>query len=336
MYTIDLHCDTISGLLELNRKNPVHNQVLRSNSLHIDLEKLQKSSYLLQNFALFIHLPSVKDPFEEFLIMTDLYYNELEKNKDMIAPVYSFRDIEENQRNKKISSLLTIEEGGCLKGSLVLLRTAFRLGVRMITLTWNYPNEIGFPNVNLKACGESSHHATPDFIHPNTENGLTALGLEFIQEMESLGIIIDVSHLSDAGFYDVLHHTAKPFMASHSNAREVCLHNRNLSDSMIKSLSSRGGIMGLNFCPDFLGSQTIECVTAHARHIYKAGGIECLALGSDFDGIEGHEELKDASFMPRLYDALLKSGFTSEQADRIFYKNALRFYKDTLPCAGII
>ena len=154
--------------------------------------------------------------------------------------------------------------------------------------------------------------------------------------MEELGMIIDVSHLSDAGFYDVLKYTKAPFVASHSDARALCPHQRNLTDEMIRALAERGGVIGLNYCASFLAQQqrdamaTIEQIAAHAKHIAKVGGIGCLGLGSDFDGIGNPVEMQDASGMIRLSDGLRKAGFHESEVDAIFSGNVMRIYEEIL------
>lgn len=154
--------------------------------------------------------------------------------------------------------------------------------------------------------------------------------------MERLGIIIDVSHLSDAGFYDVYHHTTKPFVASHSNARQVCGVARNMSDDMILKLASRGGVMGINFCSDFLTTEGthqtsyIKDMVQHILYIKNLAGIDCIGLGSDFDGIGSKLEMKDASGYQMLYGALIEAGLSIEEIEKIFYKNVLRVYKAVL------
>lgn len=330
MKIVDMHCDTISLLLNHKRNNC--DQGLKNNSLHIDLTKMQKSKYLLQNFALFVNMKHCENPFEEAIHMTDLYYEELEKNKDIIQPVFKYSDIITNEKEGKMSALLTLEEGAIIKGDIALLHTMYRLGARMMTLTWNFPNELGYPNLdaNDKKAGKP--------MVANTTCGLTEKGIEIIQEMERLGMIIDVSHLSDAGFYDVLQYTKAPFVASHSNARAVCSHIRNLTDDMIKQLANRGGVTGINLYPFFLVNEvhgqptigTIDSIVTHIKHIVNVGGYDCIGLGTDFDGIEGHDEIKDASYMPLLEDALTKAGFTEGQIEKIFSKNVLRVYEEIL------
>ena len=246
-----------------------------------------------------------------------------------------------------MSAMLTLEEGCVVKGQLSLLRTFYRLGVRMIALTWNYENEIGVPNLTTDEAG------TPQFDKRNSK-GLTEFGIEMIQEMERLGMIVDVSHLSDGGFWDVLHHTTQPFVASHSDAASECNVCRNLTDNMIRALAERGGVMGLNYCYGFLTEsdkptalstdtsifmdakkQTkkisrIEDILRHIKHIVNIGGIEVCGLGSDFDGIDNPVEFGNASGIQQLYEALVKSGFSEDDADKIFYKNVLRVYQDVL------
>lgn len=325
MKIADMHCDTISELFA--RMAEGRSDTLAKNELHIDIAKMKKGDYLLQNFAMFVNLKKREDALAYCLELIDLYYRQLELNGEYIAPVFRYEDIEENKRQGKMSALLTIEEGGVTRGNLAHLRNFYRLGVRMLTLTWNHVNGIGYPNV-------SPVNGEPDWHTPDTVNGLTELGVEFVREMEDIGMIIDVSHLSDAGFYQVLSSTKKPFVASHSNARSICPHVRNLTDDMIRKLALRGGIMGMNFYPAFLGeddsAETVSAVVRHILHIRNIGGYECIGLGSDFDGIPGHRELKDCSFLPLLEEELRLAGLASGEIEGIFYKNVLRLYRDVL------
>lgn len=360
MKVIDMHCDTIHKLL--CRREEGETVELRENREHIDLLRMRQSNYLLQNFAMFVQLEQDGDPWERVNKLIALYEQELEKNRDLIAPVRCFSDIAANEAAGKLSSLLTVEEGAVLKGEIEKLHELYDRGVRMITLTWNFPNELGYPSLD-RTLGRIAREAGTDFksckraapeydekrrraqaafekyFHtPNLTEGLTEKGKEFVSEMERLGMIPDVSHLSDAGFYDVLAVTKKPFVASHSNARAVCPCVRNMTDDMIKKLGERGGCMGLNFCADFLEEAPVgqanpgsmEAVVRHAKHIVDVGGIEALGLGSDFDGIDTHAQLPGAQSMGRLWDALKAQGFTESRLDKIFWQNVLRVYRDTL------
>lgn len=310
MNVIDFHCDTISKLMDNKQKSG-----LKRNNFSIDIEKLKRGNNLAQFFALFINSKDVKDPLEYCLNMLDKFYTEIRKNEDSIGLVKTYDELMDNKKKNKLSAFLTIEEGGVLKGKLYNLRNFYRLGVRLMTLTWNYPNEIGYPN----------------FKKEYMEKGLTNFGHEVIEEMNRLHMIIDVSHLSDGGFYDVAKLSKRPFIASHSNSRFVTNHPRNLTDSMIKELSSKGGIMGVNFYNKFLGKSDISKIDdmiLHIKHIYKVGGIDVISLGSDFDGIECDVEIKDTGEMYKLQDMLEKNGFSEDAIEKIFHKNALRVIKD--------
>lgn len=360
MKLADMHCDTISLILEKRRAG--EEASLRKNNLHVDLERMKKSGYLVQNFALFVDKEACEDPWQEALELLGVYEEELEKNRDLIAPAKRFADMEENAAKGKMSALLTVEEGAVCCGELQKLGVLYEKGVRMLTLTWNYPNELGAPNLNRelgkKAWGANralresrlegeayvEEQRRADMLlkaalnTPDTERGLTERGREFVTRMEELGMIPDVSHLSDAGFYDVLETAKKPFVASHSNARSICPCARNLTDDMLKKLAERGGVTGLNFCADFLAEAsagqpnpgTVEAVVRHARHIVDMGGIECLGLGSDFDGIDTHAELSGVQAMGVLWEALEGDGFLPSQIDKIFGGNVMRLYRETL------
>lgn len=348
MRIVDMHCDTISRLLDMRGWG--REEGLYANGCHVDVEKMLKSGYLLQNFALFVEKEACGDPWESVQKLYALYREQLEKNDEWIAPVYRFDDIAKNSGAGKISALLTVEEGAVCGGEIAKLRTLYEQGVRMLTLTWNYPNELGYPNIDIHRRAdmrkEAETMAEPQkdalirtFLNtPDTQRGLTDTGFAFVEEMEKLGMIVDVSHLSDAGFYDVLRATHKPFAASHSNARSLCPNARNMSDDMIRALAERGGVMGLNFCADFLtqlpagvpNPGTVQAIAEHARHIVNTGGEECLGLGTDFDGIDTHAEVPDAGHMDRLFAQLKRSGFTERQIDRIFSENVLRLYREVL------
>lgn len=316
MKYIDMHCDTITNLFRSNGD-------LLENDQHNDLKKMIKGQCMLQNFAIFTHIKQDNSTFTRNAI--DYYYSQLEKHKDIIRPVYTFKDILDNDADGYISSMLTLEEGSVIDGDLDNLKVYYDLGVRMITLTWNFENGIGFPNF-IPGVTEGD-----PYYHYDKQRGLTDFGIEYVKRMEELGMIVDVSHLSDAGFYDVLKYTTKPFVASHSNARKICSVARNLDDDMIYQLAKRGGVTGLNYCAPFIEDHnrdftTIENMVRHIRHIVNVGGIDCIGLGSDFDGIGNKLEIVDASGVQMLYEAL-KPYFSEDDIEKIFYKNVLRVYK---------
>lgn len=331
MKVIDMHCDTISELYKDHQQGG--NASILENALMIDLMKMRAGDYGLQNFALYVNLERAEGrPFEYCMGVLDTFYTEMEAHQDLIGIVKSYRDIEENWKRGRMSALLTIEEGGVCQGRLEFLRDFYRLGVRMMTLTWNFPNELAFPN-GRETRADGSRHVVPDMEH-----GLTETGIRFVHEMERLGMIIDISHLNDAGIWDVFRHTKRPFVASHSNARSIASHPRNLTDEMIRALSERGGVMGINYYSSFLkdfgqGEAEKSCISymvEHMKHIRRVGGIGCMGLGSDFDGIVCELEMKDASMLPALADAMKREGFAESEIEAVFYKNVLRVYREIL------
>ncbi len=333
MKAADMHCDTIAEIHDLRAKGKVVS--ILHNDLQIDLEKMEAGDYGLQNFALFVSLGREKRPFEYAMALLDTFYMEMEAHPDRIGVVRSYRDIEKNWAAGKMSALLTIEEGGVCEGNLSYLRDFYRLGVRMMTLTWNYANELGWPNVlNLEGS------ATVGYA--DTEHGLTDTGIAFVEEMDRLGMIVDVSHLSDAGFWDVVKYGKRPFVASHSNCRALvpgC--PRDLTDEMIRAIAERGGVIGINYCIDFLHSpdewkagethvSRVSDMVCHMKHMKKVGGIGCIGLGSDFDGIGGVQELKTAADLPLLEEEMRRQGFTEAEIEAVFHGNVLRVYRDVL------
>ncbi|MBP5230915.1 MAG: membrane dipeptidase, partial [Clostridia bacterium] len=226
MRIVDMHCDTIMELMDHEDRN------LRRNEGMVDLEKMEKGDYLLQCFAMFVPYLSWKNepgysPFVYCHRMIDRFYREMDANRDRIRPVTTVREIRENASEGRMSALLTIEEGGVCLGNPELLRNFYRLGVRMITLTWNFKNELAYPNTDFTPTlpPEEQAVARNDRI-PETERGLTEVGKEFVREMNRLGIVVDCSHLGDAGFYDVVRLSEKPGVCSHSCARSLCGHVR--------------------------------------------------------------------------------------------------------------
>ncbi|WP_314641095.1 membrane dipeptidase [uncultured Veillonella sp.] len=307
---IDLHCDTIMQLLD----HPNSGDLYR-NTWKIDIEKLQKAHSKVQDFALFINLGETNDPYGRYEEMRNLCTTQIHLYGEHIQHVLSYQDIESVYESGKIGALMSIEEGGVLGGDLDKLKQAYHYGVRLITLTWNYPNGLGEPH-----CGEQHKRLTPK-------------GIEFIEAMQDLGIIVDCSHLNDAGTEQLGDILDVPFVASHSNAREVTAHTRNLPDNLIKLIANKGGVIGLNFAQSFLGSSPIsriEDIVKHGLYLINKGGEDVVALGTDFDGIKPNTEIKDASEMYRLYDAFKEAGLSVAQCEKLFWKNADRLLKEIL------
>ncbi len=346
MRIIDMHCDTISAILEAQKRG--ERAGLKENTFMLDLQRMQQGGYSVQNFALFVEQETGISSYDKVMELLSVFKAEMSRNEDRITQVTTTGEIAENEKAGRLSALLTVEGGEACGGSLDNLRQLYREGVRMMTITWNYPNELGFPNY--------SEHL--DFYTPDCERGLTETGIAFVEEMEKLGMVIDVSHLSDRGFWDVVQYSKRPFVASHSNARAVCPWVRNLTDDMIRKLAERGGVTGLNYCGDFLrdpfagtekdrnqtkpglslagkrpgaGSRAdLSDLVKHARHMVNVGGIECLGLGSDFDGIPPYAGMPKAEHMEKLWHALAKGGFHEGEIEKIFYGNVFRLYKDVL------
>ena len=307
---IDLHCDTIMQLLD----HPDSGDLYR-NTWKIDIEKLQKAHSKVQDFALFINLGETNDLYGRYEEMRNLCTTQIHLYGEHIQHVLSYQDVESVYESGKIGALMSIEEGGVLGGDLDKLKQAYQDGVRLITLTWNYPNGLGEPH-----CGEQHKKLTPK-------------GIEFVEAMQDLGIIVDCSHLNDAGTEQLGDILDVPFVASHSNAREVTPHTRNLPDNLIKLIANKGGVIGLNFAQSFLGTSPvsrIEDIVKHGLYLINKGGEDVVALGTDFDGIKPNTEIKDASEMYRLYDAFKEAGLSMEQCEKLFWKNADRLLKEIL------
>ena len=320
MNIVDLHCDTLMGC--------VRGVPLAKNDMHIDIEKLKKGGALAQFFAIFIptgesakrhenYLP----PYEYFCATYEAYLREMKLNAADIAPALCSADIEKNMAAGKISSLLTIEDGGAVfQDQMARVEEAYEKGVRLVTLTWFYENCVGYP------CSKDQ----PELM----EKGLKPFGVDVVRRMNELGMIVDVSHLSDGGFWDVVKYSSKPFVASHSCCRALCQHPRDLTDEMLKALGDKGGVIGVNFCDSFLrtgGSDKayIADVVKHLRHMADKAGIDAPAFGSDYDGISDNLEWGNYAGMPLIVDAM-KAEFTASEIDKICHGNALRLIKEVI------
>lgn len=302
MNYIDLHCDTITELaLHPERGN------LAKNNCEIDISKLQKGQCFIQDFAIWYDQKNEEAPWDYFQKLLAVYQREIAAN-DCMHPILKASDIDLCEKNGKIGAMLSIEGGEVIGGSLEKLQEAYDAGVRLMTLTWNYANELAFPN------GMEG----PD-------KGITPVGWEVIEAMNRMGMIVDTSHLNDVGTEQILRSHALPPVASHSDARAITGHQRNLTDPLIRLFADKGGLIGLNFSNHFTGDSEItkvENIVRHAQHIRDIGGDDVLAIGTDFDGIQPTLEIEDASQMDKLALGLSKGGFTDDEIEKIFYLNA--------------
>lgn len=308
---IDLHCDTVMKLMEDPKRR------LLANDCAIDLKKLDEAHSMAQVFALFVDMGEVNSPLKAGLDMLDHFWMELEQNQDQIKLATNGHDLRQNELAGKKSAMLAIEEGGVLEGYIGNLHSFYRQGVRFVTLTWNYPNELGFPH-------GKEHYG----------KGLTKCGLDMVAEMNRIGMLADSSHLSDAGFWDLIEHSKTPFMATHSNCRAIRDHSRNLTDEQIKALGEKGGVMGINVVKNFLieGEDVgrLEAMVANVKHAHQIGGIDVVAIGTDFDGTSTNSEFQTIGDVQKLEKRLREEGYTGEQLEKIFWKNALRVMDEVL------
>ena len=192
------------------------------------------------------------------------------------------------------------------------------MGVRLLTILWGYENSMGFP------CSDDSEI---------NMKGLKPFGIEVVEKMNELGMIIDTSHLNEGGFYDVAKYSKQPFMATHSCSKQLCNHRRNLTDHQLKTLAEKGGVAGINFECSFLkeGSDraTFDQVIEHLLHMKNVAGIETIGFGSDFDGIDDNGEMVNYGGFTPLIERM-EGKFTCDEIDKITHLNALRVMKDVL------
>lgn len=325
---IDMHCDTLAAAFAKKSETAKHLQ-----GTMVDVARLGEAGAQAQFFAMFLpqrDMPQwfglTEMPEPEVLLygMYDIYQKTLETCSDMLAPARSYGELKENQKEGKISAILTMENGHPVRGKLENIKKFYDMGVRLITLTWNDANCFGYPH---SAVGEEM------------ARGLTDFGKKAVAYMTELGMLIDVSHLSDGGFWDVAAHAQKvkkPFVASHSNCRALAPSTRNLTDEMIRELAECGGVAGLNFEPSFLNEDPWDAVSRvermcdHMEHLVNVGGIGCAGIGTDFDGIDGSFEIADCTGMPRLFEALHMRGFSWDAIEKIAHDNVERVLHETM------
>ncbi len=310
----DLHCDTAYALMG---KDLCEYGSLRSNHYHFDLERAKNSPGFTQCFACFT-TPEMqswhhKSPTVVFEMELATILREIEKNKDIISLAYNEKDILKNREKEKLSAILSIEGPAAFDYDPALLEDLFRLGFRITTLGWNESNPL------------TGSHLTGE--------GLTDLGREYVKEAQRLGMLVDVSHISDQGFWDIMEITQAPVIASHSNSRTVHPSTRNLTDDMFREICRTGGVAGINFYGDFLGENpNVHTIAEHILHFLSLDPEgNHIALGGDLDGCEKLPEgFRGVQDYPVIAEELLRCGLSEDLVLQIFWKNALGVFSHAL------
>lgn len=293
----DCHCDTLTKAME-------YNQNLYENKLHNSIKQLNKYETPVQIFAIWLEKQYLSRSFDNTIHAIDFFNNQSKKYKDYITTDYA--------DDTKLRAILSVEGGEACEGSIEKLNMLYEKGIRLMTLTWNYKNEIG-----------------SGALSEGTE-GLTDFGKNVVRQMNKLNMIVDVSHLNEKGFWDVYDVSDKPFIASHSNASRICRHKRNLKVEQIKAIRDCNGIIGLNLYPVFIDGDKgkTTSILKHIDYILNITDGKNLALGCDLDGISYCcEDIKGVSDMDKLYGIVSKE-FSTKIADDIFYNNMNEFIVD--------
>ncbi|MCR4440891.1 MAG: dipeptidase [Peptococcaceae bacterium] len=312
MTVVDGHCDTI---LELYKKKRCF--WMENNKGHLDWPRLKKGKVNLQFLAFYIE-PAYKPAGSLARVLELLaYFRSLqEENKERLEVVREKNDL--RRLGPDVTRfLLAIEGGEAIEGKPNILSILFELGFRCLTITWNQRNSL--------ADGAWENES---------RGGLTRLGRDVVQEMNRLGMLIDVSHMAEAGFWDVMELSSKPVAATHSCCRALKDHPRNLSDKQLRALAENNGIIGINFFPGFLGDNNvgIEKVVEHLEHAAEVAGVDHVGLGSDFDGINKTPAgLANVACLPDLAERLFKKGWKEENIKKVMGGNFIRVLYEVLP-----
>ena len=304
----DFHCDTALVLLGDDRNQAGS---LRKNSGHIDLERAGKLGGYAQCFACFTtDLPEILkgiSPIVLFERELATIQREVDKNSDLISIVYSTEEIEENRAAGKMSAILTLEGTAGIDYNPALLEDLWAIGFRVSSFGWNERNPLTGSNV--------------------TGGGLTDLGREYVKEAQRLGMRVDVSHISDEGFWDIMKITNAPILATHSNSRAIFDHSRNITDDMFRAIRETGGVAGYNTCREFTGEPSdLDTICDHILHFMELDPDgKHIALGGDLDGVDAMPDgFEGVQSYPALARKLLDRGLTEENVMDIFWNNAIR------------
>ncbi len=287
---------------------------------HSDIPRLMEGGVCAQVLALFIPTDEIPSgPLRYTLRLMDILFKAVEESNEQVILAKKAVDIKKARDEGKLAVILSMEGAEGLEEDLAALRMLHRLGLRIVGIAWSRRNK-----------------AADGVTEEGLDEGLTSYGAELVEELNRLGIIIDVSHLAPKGVAQVLKLSKHPVIASHSNVYALCPHYRNLTDAQIKAIAEKGGVIGVNFVPRFLSPRpekaTIEDVLDHIEYIIRLGGIDCAGLGSDFDGFTDPppKGLEDATCFPRIADGLLKRGYSEDQVEKILWGNFLRVFEEVV------
>lgn len=307
MKYFDLHCDTIGECYKQDK-------LLYENDLHVDIRRAGVLDSYVQCYAAFIPDSLSGDAaFFYFCTLAKRMQEEIERNKDTLVQCRKQGDLALLRKTGKYGAVFTVENGNALGGKLENVSVLREYGVKMMTLTWNGENEIGG---GARASGKK---------------GLTQFGKDVLLRLEENDIVADVSHAGERLFADVLSLAKRPVVASHSCAKALCRHPRNLTDRQFLQIKEKKGLVGINFYPPFLAGNS-EKVTAfdifrHAEHFLSLGGEEVVCMGSDFDGAEMPKEIRGIQSIPALYELFLQKNYPETLVKKIFFGNAADFYQ---------
>lgn len=311
---IDAHCDTV-GLFNAGGG---YDFAVRNTTGHLDLPRMQEGGIKIQFFALYIREEYASSGALRYcLMLLDSYYQTMDRCRDQVRTILSGAGLRQVMPGSKTGAILSVEGGEALEGELAVLPMLFRLGVRALGLTWNHRNQL--------ATGVGADR--PD-------EGLTSFGRQVIKEMNKLGMLVDLAHINEKGFYEAIGMSSAPLIVSHANSRALCDHPRNITDEQLRALRDAGGVVGLVFNPPFVDPReaTMDRLIDHFVHIAEVAGVDHLGLGSDFDGIDTViEGLEDVTGLPGLIEGLSARGFDSADIEKITCSNFLRVLETILP-----
>ena len=311
---IDGHIDTALEILRQPRKFSE-----RSKIGHCDLARMKEANVQAALFAI-----ESGYTMESLVKSIDIWFKFISNPDNGLYQIKTLDDFNKVRNSEKVGALLHFEGVSGMDNEFKLLRLGYHLGLRSMGLTWS--------NVNKFATGVRMT------TRSQRKTGLTDIGKDLVREAQTLGITIDVSHLNDHSFWDLYEITHKPFIATHSNARSVCNHPRNLTDEQIKAIHEKHGTIGINFGMKFLDPEHpgeeytnigLDVVKKHIDHIVNLADINTVAIGSDYDGTSIPNCLRDCTKLPFLWEYLLENGYSKHDLNQISHQNLLRVFKDT-------